>query len=713
MNCNVRIAFALTAVLGTSCAVGALKKYDLSSYVQNGLVVHLDGICNKGPFEAHDPLSVTWANLADAENPAIISGFNPSAGWRDCGYYFSYDSINKWCNYARLEKDVPTMTAATFEFVVDAEKGEQKELGWGCTFFSGTDDQRVCCVDADGQIRFKADLWTGNSNFRPSIAKWGWKQASFTLGSAGDGNFKAYDDGVLKDSKSAGDTGVNTIPATQWMVGNKIGDVRENNQFTGVMKSFRIYNRVLDAEEVALNAIVDAFRFDGVLPITNAVIETSVAGIEGTEPSGIYAVDGTHVFTVPPSVTRDSVTYVCMGYTRENWEGGDWGEAVNVDGFSVTVSESEKVRITWRWAVAPGILGKGGIDAYSTEGIKVWYDGIRNVGKDKPHADEGVWHELVSGQPANMVENDNSHWDRDGYHFASSQDGKNRSYVYLRQLVSLGTVGTIEIACDVRPEDQTAEWPKFVTFGYTNTNWDAKYENKMAVQAYKNEKALRLADDAWTGNSEEYYKGTEYANYNYRANTSTGWDGKYAAFVVDSDNHRSYRKGCRDVVKPRAILQEMPAAFWMLGNTYYNGTTATDQLVGTIKAVRAYGRVLSDAEISRHYSIDVWRFDGTMPISNAVMVVEDARGFSGRETADVYFPIGWTFSSGAQRMKANGKTFKPSGYVVEEWDAETGVWRTAESSGRATEWVSPVALPFASRRLKWRWKAEGLSIVLR
>lgn len=257
----------------------------------------------------------------------------------------------------------------------------------------------------------------------------------------------------------------------------------------------------------------------------------------------------------------------------------------------------------------------------------------------------------------------------------------------------------------MKAADQTATWPKFVTFGYTGMDgWDASYENKMAVQAFGTEQALRLVDDVWTGNTEAYYAGTEYANWNYRANTSTGWDGRHAAFVVDTKTHRSYRKGCCDVVKPRAGVQEMPAAFWMIGSTYYNGSTGTDQLVGTMKAVRAYGRVLTDGEISRHYAIDTWRFDGETPVSNAVVVVADVRGLAGREPAGVYFPLGWTFSAGAQDVTVDGQTFRPSGYVVEAWDADTRAWRVVDASDDASGWTAPAAPPFASRRLTWIWR---------
>ncbi|MBR2838109.1 MAG: hypothetical protein IKE55_04985 [Kiritimatiellae bacterium] len=692
---------ALGALLGASSALAALK-YEPDSYVQDGLVVFLDGIRNVGAGLPHNPNAPVWANLADANNPARIKKSN-SSGWRNgTGYYFNYDG---GVSHAQLDYGTPAMTQATFEFVFEGSWDAQTARNWGPMFISGANNHSICIGSAASPLFFRQTSdWVGTtSDDYCRIAGWGWKQASFTIGEVGDSGRKGYDQGRLIDAKPRATANEGCIPVTAWMVGSRQDQIDAGRQLTGVMKSVRIYNRALTADEVLTNAVIDAARFDGVMPVTNAVVATAVAGAFGNEVPGVYAVDGSHTFAAQPSVTVGSTTYVCTGYTLETWENGAWSSPVAVAGFAATVSESEKVRITWLWEAATGALGAD-IDAYSTDSIKVWYDGIHNIGKAMPHADDGVWRELVSNSPANMTTNANSHWTSDGYYFAAGPSNE-RSYVYLRQLVSLGTVGTIEIACDTKASDQTATWAKYLTFGYTNTGWSASYENAMCLQVNAKQTFLRLVDDAWTGNSEAGYAGTEYANWNFRANTSSPWDGKHAAFVVDTAGHRTYLKGARDVVKPcRKVVKEMPPAFWMIGNTYYNGTVAADQLVGTMKAVRAYGRVLSDEEISRHYSIDVWRFDGTLPVSNAVEVAADVRGLAGREAAGVYFPLGWTFSSGTSAVAVGDKTYEPCGYIVEVWDTALETWRVAESSDGATTWTSPAAAPFASRRLTWKWR---------
>ena len=1002
------------AVLGTALAALALPgaslatlKYQPGDYVQDGLVVHLDGIANAGADKPHDPDAAVWANLADASNPAAITT-NAATGWRDDGYYFCWDSSSSKPSHAQLVSAAPSMTQATFEFAVDAQAATQPTVNgskaWASTIFSATNDQKVCFNDtAAANLVFKADQWTGGNN-RPTVSAWGWKQASFTLASSGAGNFKSYDSGTFKTSASAGSTGVNTIPATRWMLATNIKQIDSGRQFVGTVRAFRIYNRALTADEVAQNAAIDAARFEGEMPVTNAVVATSQTGANGTEIPGVYAVDGSHVFTAPASRTVSGTTYALTGCTVAKWDAatGSWGTAVQCDGvFAVEVSESEKVKITWNWAATtatlatyatdglvvwldgiwnagkgvhnasattwanladsanpaaitanassgwrddgyyfcydsassyaqlanatpamtratfefafdgklsdqsgfdwgsyfvslganngicgwntsgtlclnatgwtggtgndyrPTIVGWGwkqasfslgeavsdGLRAYeggtlkntrarasvveipatrwyvanystaqkyqavgtmrsvriynralspgevarnaaadaarfegtaatavevaadprglagrepagtyfpegwtfssgtatqtvdsvayapagcivetydstlsawvvservlrngdgavewtapaapyatyrltwlwepvsgirratdytiadyAQTGLRVWYDGICNDGIGADHVSDYThkWRELVSGEQANMSTNANSGWTSDGYHFAVGPNSE-KSYVYLRKLVSLGTVGTIELACDTKASEQTAAWAKYLTFGYTSEQWGSSYENSMAIQVNNQQKFLRLNDDAWTGN---LY--ADYGNWNFRANTSENWGGKHAAFVVDTDNHRTYLKGARDVVNTcRTTVKEMPAAFWMMGNTYYNGSIGNDQLVGTMKAVRAYNRVLTDAEIAQNYKVDVARFDGKLTVTNVIVAASD---FNGPLAADAYEVYGsHTF------VGAAGPDGDPN--RVKVWTLQNGAWTLSETLSEAS-----------------------------
>ena len=102
------------------------------------------------------------------------------------------------------------------------------------------------------------------------------------------------------------------------------GYTGQNGQFVGTIHSYRYYKKVLTEEELAWNRVVDEARFfDRVAPppVTNVVVATAVAGVEGTEPAGNYAVDGRHLFTASATVTVGGVDYVCTGYTLETRHG--------------------------------------------------------------------------------------------------------------------------------------------------------------------------------------------------------------------------------------------------------------------------------------------------------------------------------------------------------------------------------------------------------
>lgn len=363
-------AVAAMAAMAVTMQGWAKLKYDVDAYVQDGLIVHLDGIRNAGATAAHDPAATTWVNLADTGNSAAITA-NASSGWRQDGYYFAWEGNDYGLpSHAKLAAATPAMTQATFEFVFEGDWASQIAQNWGPHFISGADDQKICMGNAATPLWFKADNWTGaDSTARSRITNWSWKQASFTLGAAGASGLAAYDQGVLKDTRARPSAAEGSIPATAWLVGSRLGQIDRWRQLTGVMKSVRIYNKALTAEQVATNAAVDAARFDGVMPVTNALVATSVSGAFGAEYPGVYAVDGSHSFTAPASTMAGGYSYECAGHAVETWANGAWGAPVTNAALSCTVSESEQVRITWLW------LG----------GATITTDGNGNLVIDAPH----------------------------------------------------------------------------------------------------------------------------------------------------------------------------------------------------------------------------------------------------------------------------------------------------------------------------------------
>ena len=62
-------AVLMAAPLGVSA--DAVRVYDVDDYVQDGLVLHFDGIRNAGATEAHSTDATTWANLGSLGDSRI------------------------------------------------------------------------------------------------------------------------------------------------------------------------------------------------------------------------------------------------------------------------------------------------------------------------------------------------------------------------------------------------------------------------------------------------------------------------------------------------------------------------------------------------------------------------------------------------------------------------------------------------------------------
>jgi len=83
-------ALMLLAILAP-CAQAALK-YDVDAYVQDGLVLHLDGIRNAGANAPHDANAEKWVDLSSTGNSATLKSNGVTtygtSGWTDNGYMF-------------------------------------------------------------------------------------------------------------------------------------------------------------------------------------------------------------------------------------------------------------------------------------------------------------------------------------------------------------------------------------------------------------------------------------------------------------------------------------------------------------------------------------------------------------------------------------------------------------------------------------------------
>ena len=165
--------------------------------------------------------------------------------------------------------------------------------------------------------------------------------------------------------------------------------------------------------------------------------------------------------------------------------------------------------------------------------------------------------------------------------------------------------------------------------------------------------------------------------------------------------------GAVDQTQMRSTVNEMPSVLWMLGNKY-GSSDVKHQLVGTMKAVRAYNRVLSNAEIYRNYKVDVARFDGALAVTN-VLVAGKFDEYQGTELG-AYEVVGTgTFTAGDATDHVKGKVRPILGYTIEEWNGDS--WGDpVEYEGSSYTYTFGESSAMVC--LTWLWEPDGTMIIL-
>ena len=460
---------ALMATLIPSSAEAGLKywttgNYDADSYVQDGLVLHYDGIRNVGIDQPHSTTTTTWKNLANPGTQDLTKGgTGKNSRWLDDGYFF--DGTN-WFGNTGLTIASPYET----ETLIDAKCSDHVAKGnIGYVFFPIGDSNNnwkkwslaIRNSVTDG-VWFNTHYYTSD---RPKIKN---TDAFTYLTMIANDTYAAIFSGLTEPTGAtgryglkSGTTSIGSFTSEGWGIGGNPGGGTQ--QLVGTIKSFRHYSRVLAVEERTWNRAVDQTRFFGalplsVIPVTNAVIASSMASVSGNEKAGVYAVDASgYTFSAPASKTVDGRAYTCAGYTLETWDDttGTWGAVQTESGTSVAVTASDRVRITWQWTGGDGIVTRYTTVDYVQDGLLLQYDGIRNVGADQPHSSNTTaWKNLAPDGGWDMAFHAKSgvtkpgEWRVDGYRF------EQQSWFTPGTAFTLPSNQTVQIAVEANGLDQ-------------------------------------------------------------------------------------------------------------------------------------------------------------------------------------------------------------------------------------------------------------------
>ena len=398
---------------------GIVTRYTTADYVQDGLVLHYDGICNAGADQPHASDTTTWKNLApnggfDMNLHVInMAGARPGE-WRADGYRFENES------YFAPDVDFALPSNQTIQAALLGTSLDQCPLNASGAYVNEAYFYyNRAAFDKGGALSLRKNVsgsfnswidWsthgydtrTGNSSARPDVMT--------TTGAPFE-----YVTAVLADDFSADFLGT-TIPTAEtsrWTMnaarrnitkvpqvqtasspGFGIGGSPSNDRsnFRGLIRNFRFYNRVLTNEELAQNRLVDEYRFHGVMPVTNVVVASTHASLSGNEANGNYEISGTYTFSAPTGTQTDShgIEYALDGYTLETWDATTQGWSAPVlreggNAFEYVVATSPaKVRLTWRWKAVRGLRTAAdyGLEDVVPNGLVLHYDGIKNIGAE-------------------------------------------------------------------------------------------------------------------------------------------------------------------------------------------------------------------------------------------------------------------------------------------------------------------------------------------
>ncbi len=664
-------ALMLLAILAPSAQAGLL--YEPSNYAARGnLLLQLDGIRNVGMTKAHDSNAATWVDLAKGNEATFgnVTGSGITSKWADDGYVFGGGE------YGIMKDTIDPVNCFTVQIVCDMKPSEQKSK-YPSLLGAADDKCNFYTYGTGNRVMFKTAL---SSNV--GLDNWGGKYLTAMYYEAGKTSFQT----ATGTAPEKGDS-TSSVYAQTFCIGSvfKASDANyaKERYLNGTVKAIRIYNKLLSATELNTNRALDEARFFAGIPVTNVVVATAVAGLEGNE-GGVYAYDENgYTFTAPHKATKDGVDYACTGYTLETWNGETWTKPVFTASTEYAAKDtSAKVRLTWQWQRTSGSKSPD-LDPlfndYVTDGLILHLDGIRNVGKDKAHDYSArQWIDLASGNRVNFGNAGGagvtSEWADDGYVFGGGEIGR------LVDTINPGNAFTIQIVCDV---DKTASFQKSSYPHYFGENGDmcnlytyrAADNNKLVFRVKAVSKVSDVSIDPWTGRQ------------------------KYITALYDKGKSSVFSTETGSVTAGTTETAVGARAFTIAGIYTGSASDTARFLNGTIKSVRIYNKVLNAEELAQNRAVDEARFFGAGESEPNVVVASSVRGVSG-DTPDGGYVLpsgGYTFTAPAS-VTVGEDTYSCAGYTLETWDGSA--WGTPVShSGTSVQLTDKSA----KVRLTWKW----------
>ena len=678
---------------------GQLAHYDVSDYVQNGLVVHFDGIRNQGVSSPHSNDATTWINLGSGGSANNATNTLGTSGgyWTDDGYRFGGygtkfvgETAHTW------------HTDHTAQTLVDAAYADNKASGDGNYVFSSSWNKGALVVrggDSTKTVWFHTQGLAHNA--MPCVANQDLERFTYATaihnGTAGTACVFTGTEPPTSGEITAGFLSYESSMAeytSKTAIGGWGGNVAQ--YLVGKVKNFRYYSRVLTNDELAQNRKVDEYRFFGRYVVTNVLVQSTYSYLDGYEKAGPYEVEGSYTFTAPETMTApNGITYACAGYTVETHDGIGWAALTSGTGNSYLYNASAgTVRLTWKWKATSGLRTAEdySIDDLSPAGLALHYDGIFNQGVGVARSTTSTkWINLgLEGAAYDLTLNkgsDNSTWGDYGYFFA----GKSRfSQSVTRRW---GPTLTVQVLIDAKRDDlQHASSANYI-FG---TAWNA-----CSLTWYKSEgRGLEFHTQSKPSGSTHYgpyCPGTAFDFANITLDATAKQASIFTGTTVPTDPSVA---GCTAYDAVASNVNGFNLGGWGGGTSQY--------LVGTVKNLRYYDRVLTEEELVRNRNVDAVRYFGELGVTN-VFVVAGGEGAVQTEVGAYKVEGSWTFTA-TKTVNRKGDVVDVARYSVEELvDGEWANKQTCNGNSYTyTEGTDPTTV-----RLTWLPEPLGMMVIVK
>ena len=681
---------------GSEPASGTLGRLSARHYVQDGLVLHFDGIENAGLGKAHDSSATVWKDLSCNANDANIVRSTINEGdlgdWLENGYRFAGYSAA----VTKFAQDIAPHLKATIQTV---------------TMFNPA-DQRASYIEGTTRYNFYPSVFGANKNVtyihtestgsklyfhfsnvkHGELSLWGGRYATI-LEDTGAGLLFQTDvpDKALVPGTSA------TSPGEQkWCIGSARVDSNQYGYYcamTGTVHSVRAYSRVLTNDELKWNRVIDDYRFFGVmddcLPTNAVVVVSETAECGGSDPDGVYLPSGWTFAACSDIKNIGGKEHRVCGYVLETWDETtkSWTDPVTnmqLTAWTSPVSGNwPSVRLTWLAKVVRGVVAVPDVGDYVQDGLVLHLDGFRNAGAEKPHdATATSWIELAAGMQASFVHSDadDSDWTWNGCFFGG------RSLAIMDSAIALSSTFTVQVACDVDTSAQKDAYPRLM--GTMNT------EDYLSMYCMGSSGAARFK----AGNN--------------IAGDLSSWNGTYLTGICTEDKRAFFQtalpSGYSDFNKHHEVGADRIVT---VGST--QGATNDEAqyyencyLIGEIKNVRIYDRALSNEELEKNREID----EARRAYRPNVEVADGSCGAAVEKPGLYHVQGEWTFSA-TNVVDRFGCHRTVVGYTLEP--AQDGAWgEPVRYHGSAyTHKVDGQLSDFV--RLVWRLSPRGLRVIVR